>query len=418
LSCSSFKLRTLPEVYTVRPTFWALSSIALVLVLSIRSLVDHFTIQAFNGLLLLLCAIIAIIGFTGRSLSFFNLKKDLLIFIALPVFYAIVCLPFWGMQYPNEFIRVVILLLFLSISRYFPINRYSIQVVYFLFFIVICISLFAIARGDFRLIDNSLRLNPAFLDHPNPFGLFCVMSAMLCFWIYSNTKKISPLLFGMTLLYLYLQIFNGGAFIFLVTFVYFLLLKKFGIRWVFLSSFLLPILLLLLYYTSSKFSIRIDEFREYGIIPRGGYPRSSFQWRIFMWGHLLANWLQSPWIGFGPGSSMMLYGKIETAGGGSFLAADPHNEILRILFEYGIFGSLIVSVMITHFIRLNKSTFGKIIIIAYLSASLFDNFYRSSILVCLVIYFARIGDYAASFLIPVCKQKSSNSASRCVSAEN
>lgn len=85
---------------------------------------------------------------------------------------------------------------------------------------------------------------------------------------------------------------------------------------------------------------RFSQLYETGVsfdISRGEKVGNSFNWRILHWRLLWDDWVgKSPFLGVGLGGYLSLNGLVTTSG----VVFDPHNDWLKLLLEFGIFGWL------------------------------------------------------------------------------
>ncbi len=317
--------------------------------------------------------------------------QDGFIFIILPALvFLLGSLTIWSRAdiVPEEILRVATLLFFVFIIDKIPANRFTcILLARILSIAVILFCFYQIATQEYVLIDGNPRLK-GFLVHPNPFGLFLVMLAAFTARFSLITRNPVDWLLSTTLFAQYLFVMNGGAFVFIVSLLALWFLKKYKVKGFLAIAVIVPVTILLLYYLPLTFKHRIDELILEGIIPKNTYPENSLQWRFFMWGYLIIFWLKSPVLGFGPGSIQILHGNT-----GVFTALDPHNILLHLLFEYGLLGIVVGVLVLRRLLSKAGDPFSRQLLFSFLSAALFDNFYRASILVVFLLILMRQTDY-------------------------
>ena len=93
----------------------------------------------------------------------------------------------------------------------------------------------------------------------------------------------------------------------------------------FSGGLLVGVILLYTYY--EPFRNRFEQGDGYEV---GGFTLGS-SGRTNLWGATYEHWLQSPWVGFGAGSSEVLTMQ-------RFNITHPHSDYLRLLHDYGILG--------------------------------------------------------------------------------
>ncbi|WP_263079365.1 O-antigen ligase family protein [Endozoicomonas sp. Mp262] len=258
------------------------------------------------------------------------------------------------------------------------------NVLYLINFIIVLIGLFNIIFGNYRIIEGVPRLNGTY-SHPNPYGMHVILTlcAFFILYKYNAISKLKFVLFFLLGLVVFLRILNFSSII--AGFVFFgfvyvydnqrsrLLKMIFGV----LVSL---IIIYLLYLISDVFRNRMEFILETDLVANVGYAENSVQWRFLNWSYYLRN-INNYVIGEGVGYSDIFFRQAHNT---LFTVLAPHNEWLKVLFECGLLGLTFILCFLLY-VSKNLSIPSKGLLLCYLTACFFDNFFKSTSLVLLVV---------------------------------
>tara|TARA_R110002110_G_scaffold415562_1_gene651079 strand:- start:48568 stop:49842 length:1275 start_codon:yes stop_codon:yes gene_type:complete len=147
-----------------------------------------------------------------------------------------------------------------------------------------------------------------------------------------NLILISVLLFYM----FYLNTGRTGYLILLASFSVFAW-YQFRLKGLVILGVIFSVLLAAAYFTSEVFATRINELHSELLFYLQGTTVSSLGARLEFAVNSFMIFLQRPFFGFGTGSFMGIY-EATYAGQEMLLTDNPHNEYLKIMVEFGVFG--------------------------------------------------------------------------------
>jgi len=207
---------------------------------------------------------------------------------------------------------------------------------------------FFIGAGN-QVTEGYVRVQSCF-NHPAHFSMYLMFMFCLAYaTLLSGRSKNSTLLTGYIGIILMLLIVTYTRISWLGTMVCFVYLswvygrRRYAIMAAILGSVLLPII-------GGEILSRMQDIEAFLTSDDLLDRNNSMGWRFYFWSNLIDAWKESPWIGFGTGSSIV-FGK-ELMG----VWTSPHNGYLRVLYETGIIGFAafiwVLSTMINQALRL------------------------------------------------------------------
>lgn len=285
-----------------------------------------------------------------------------------------------------EFLRLAYLALMINVL-YLLFNRGFFGSTFNAFILItsilIALGFINIAFGNYRYVEGVMRLNGTY-SHPNPYGMHLILITMLAFGMfYTGLNKKAMCCLGLAAFIVFTQIFNFSSLLALVVFIGMYFFFENRHKWVlahyglFLAA--ASIGFYLLYLISPVLNDRVNLLINTGLISEVGYAENSIQWRIMNWGYYLNN-IDNLFLGNGVGSSDYFYKMRHYT---SFTVLAPHNEWLKILFEYGVLGFVFLIYVLSK-ILLRVSHLSKALLLAFAFACFFDNFFKSTALIVLV----------------------------------
>ncbi|MEY8216331.1 MAG: hypothetical protein RPR97_17825 [Colwellia sp.] len=249
---------------------------------------------------------------------------------------------------------------------------------------LILIGFLKIALGDYRVVEGAMRLNGTY-SHPNPYGMHLMLIFMFCLGLYVSgySKKIMSLT-CVSAFIVFTQIFNFSSLLAVVLFAGLYLFFENRHKWSLVHYVLYPVVAFasfyLLYLISPVLGERVDLLIDTGLVSDLGYAVNSVQWRVMNWSYYLSN-IDNLFLGGGVGSSDSFYKMRHYT---LFTVLAPHNEWLKILFEYGVLGVLTLVGVFVHIFS-KVGVLSRSLIIAFLFACFFDNFFKATSLIILVV---------------------------------
>jgi O-antigen ligase len=293
----------------------------------------------------------------------------------------------------SEVVRLYMLIIFsyLVYDFYKRINyNQSIRLLIFTLILPISIGILNVVTDNYSIIEGAPRLNGCY-THPNPYGIHLLLTVSYLIIAYKNfifSRKIKFLIIFMIIvsLYLFSKISNFGGYLFMMTFIYFLVVLKYKsfLKKIIISVYILLVIFLLLaivYSINDYFAYRINFMLKTNLLEMGEYPSNSLQWRIFNWLYYI-NYSRDFIFGNGIGSTLLVYtNNLENL---TFSLGDTHNEYVRIYYEYGVIGLIFFFMYIKRILK-NTTLHSKSIILSFLLVSFFDNTFKSTSLVMLLI---------------------------------
>lgn len=286
----------------------------------------------------------------------------------------------------SEFFRVVYLVLMVNVL-YLLFNRgfFTSTLTAFILInsVLITFGFISIALGNYRFVEGVMRLNGTY-SHPNPYGMHLILFIMFSLGMfYLGMYKRTILCLGLGAFIVFTQILNFSSLLALVVFIGFYLFFENRHRWTFghYGIYLTVALagFYLLYLISPVLSDRVNLLIDTGLVSEVGYAENSVQWRVMNWGYYLNN-IDNLLLGNGIGSSDYFYKLRHYT---SFTVLAPHNEWLKILFEYGVLGVVFLIFVLSKII-FSVSNLSKALLLSFLFACFFDNFFKSTALMVLV----------------------------------
>lgn len=255
--------------------------------------------------------------------------------------------------------------------------------------VLVLVGFFQFIVGDYRIIEGTKRLNGTY-SHPNPYGMHLALIIMYIFhMIKKDENKNGYGYYSICFLFflsmaVFSQVLNFSALLSLILYfvLYFSFMGNAGLAplKIIVCVVLSFILMALLYESSDIFKQRIDYILLTGFDTSMGYALNSIQWRLINWMHYIQN-IDNYAFGNGIGASDIFYQNWSWQG---FKVLAPHNEWLKILFEYGLFGISCLMLFIYSVIR-RVSFVSSIIIIAFCCAAFFDNFFKATSLLIFIL---------------------------------
>lgn len=256
---------------------------------------------------------------------------------------------------------------------------------------------------------SGLYTNPGFenriagtFGHPNVLAYFSVIVLALigAVWFYrgSNINDIERKIFitiGIAYLIVLLITFTRGAWLGLILFILLMSLAQYPVKTIRISSIIVGFatLISLLYtFIASPDMLDLPPLGQFPVMNRivglfNSDPSDSVIWRLNMWDDAYNKALESPYIGFGTGSSETI---IEQTRGTYRGSVEVHNDYIKVFLEQGIIGLLvylivIINILYSLYSRYIQSRNIYILTIAVLMSiiyivSLWDNLLRGTVL--------------------------------------
>lgn len=364
-----------------------------ILIICGRFLLDRFGSNIINiayGTIIILSLFSVSVLFKG-SFVFNNkgIKMILYLVIVLNTFTFIHILLNKSDIYLYEYLRVMMLFsIYFLISQVLFISNdlknhfEKVLYVYFCFqFLLVAIGIFNIIVGNYFTVSEGEkpRVDSTF-GHPNHYGQYLVILISFIYVVIKQIKyKQLLIILSILSLIVYTQIFNFAAILYIAVFAFFMYVQKQNSRLILLRLILFVGLGVGIFYfllkISDQFAARVTILYETNLINIDKeYPTNSFQWRIFMWQYALEN-VEDPFLGNGIGSSTYFF-KFRTHST-NFAVLDLHNEFLRIYFEYGICGLMVLFLFLRN-IYLRISHESKAVLTGFLVSCATSNYFRAT----------------------------------------
>ncbi|MFH0255808.1 O-antigen ligase family protein [Vibrio rumoiensis] len=239
-----------------------------------------------------------------------------------------------------KIITMQMLFIFGVFSAYLNYERRFIFLLAFLITIHMLFGVFAPFIGvGMQEFENVMR-SAGIVGKVNNLANLALFASVL-FFILSN-RATNKLYLYISLLAFLVVFFTGtmkNILIIIVVMLYFLYSKSKNKIFGLLSLLLLVMFVCFIAIYDSEFNSRIEQFSS-GIninISEGDVVNNSMDWRLIHWKLLWNDWSSNyPLLGVGLGNHLYLKGLIYE----NNLTYDPHNDYLKILFEFGIIGFL------------------------------------------------------------------------------
>lgn len=198
----------------------------------------------------------------------------------------------------------------------------------------------------FKNVDSFGRFNSTFA-HPNYYAAYCLLVITICFLLY-RSKDISInsmiVLISINLFFIVASGSRTTAAITAIIIFYNLLNFRIKKKYLFFLYSLMIIVAFLLLFFSISYADYLDNLRIFNLDYGVGENRvNSFQWRLLKWKYTFESWNTPFKIFFGTGTQGDMFFQ--------YIGFPLHNEYLRFLFNYGIFGTLFIFIMTVLYIK-------------------------------------------------------------------
>lgn len=261
----------------------------------------------------------------------------------------------------QEVLRFFVILILIFFGYFFGYQRKDYALIKWVLLILILVNAFAllslIGIGHSEIIDGAIRPvgvagSSEVMSHLSLFSVLFSIFLLFSLKLSQNLKSVVIILLFMSLMTLSLSgTLKNTLMLFpsLVILAYFMGLRTHKIIFAFLilALFLSPIMVL----NSLHVFDRLDSIISAGVninIQEGDIVENSLAFRILHWKMLISDFYQNYlYLGVGAGNSKFMNG----FGSHEGFTLEPHNDVLKYLLEFGIFGFFAFSILFIKVIR-------------------------------------------------------------------
>tara|TARA_B110000037_G_C17051835_1_gene478091 strand:- start:115 stop:1386 length:1272 start_codon:yes stop_codon:yes gene_type:complete len=237
-----------------------------------------------------------------------------------------------GIRFVTRLMAPFVTYLIISDLLDFKMVRRVIQAMYVSSIIPITYGFFEFfIGGGNHVTEGYVRVQSCF-NHPAHFSMYLMFMFCLAYATFLSGKSKNSTLLGLYIgLIVFLLIATYTRISWLGTIVCFVYLswvygrRRYAILAAIMGALVLPVL-------GGEILSRMQDIESFLTSDDLLDRNNSMGWRFYFWSNLIEAWKESPWIGFGTGSSIV-FGK-ELMG----VWTSPHNGYLRVLYETGIIG--------------------------------------------------------------------------------